>query len=190
MCAPSLAWGVAQADQGRASDANLGLSSVSAAAFSSCAGRADGCVHMILRSERATKASSARGHSTPHVERHSPPALHLFCGTAAHERTWFRDASTSRHAFTSIASFPALAHDGRWAQSPMHCRRRLPLGPQAKLDPAHPVRGESLTSPSFPGCKWQLVPRSGGRTHSPFIRPVDCGRATPGTGYTADSRGV
>ena len=94
-------------------DANLGLSSVSAAAFSSCAGRADGCVHMILRSERATKAPSACGHSTPHVERHSPPALHLFCGTAAQERTWFRDASTSRHAFTSIASFPALAHD--WA---------------------------------------------------------------------------
>ena len=42
------------------------------------------------------------------------PSLHLFCGTAAHERTWFRDASTSRHAFTSIASFPALAHD--WVQ--------------------------------------------------------------------------
>ena len=41
------------------------------------------------------------------------PSLHLFCGTAAHERTWFRDASTSRRAFTSIASFPALAHD--WA---------------------------------------------------------------------------
>ena len=111
MRARSLSWGVAQADQGRASDARLGLSSVPPLPF-----RCALVAPMVARTCPCIRNGSPRlppGVCTLHTCRttFAPSAASFLrhCCAWAGEWSWkwFLDASTSRHAFTSTASFSA-----------------------------------------------------------------------------------